>query len=889
MNVSPHDDPEHRRLAAADAGAVDWRLWGPYLAERAWGTVREDYSDDGDAWRFFPHDHARSRAYRWGEDGLAGISDREQFLCFAVALWNGNDPILKERLFGLSGPEGNHAEDVKEEYWYLDSTPTHSFMRMRYAYAQAGYPYARLVAGGYEAKFTEPEFELLDTAAFADGNYFDIDVSYAKAGERDILIRIEITNRGAESASLTALPTLWFRNTWGWGYPAGPMGDVLTKPAMWRGEGEAAVRATHPVIGEYVLAAAAPDEVIFTGNDTNTALLFGVPGPDHTKDAFHRYVVDRDESAINPDATGTKAATVHRLDVAPGATTSLRLRLSHGDRAAPFGDFARIFAEREIEADEFFAAIQDPGLTPTEATVQRQALAGMMWTKQLYYFDVAQWLHGDPQGWHAPLAAERVRNTSWAHLNNFDVLSMPDVWEYPWYAAWDTAFHAIPLAMIDTAFAKEQLRLMTREWYMHPNGQLPAYEWHFGDVNPPVHAWAAWHVYQIDAEQTGERDTEFLEGIFHKLLLNFTWWVNRKDHDGNNVFQGGFLGLDNVSVFNRSEAIPTGGHLDQSDGTAWMAFYTLEMLKIALELAQTTPVYQDLATKFLEHFLAIAAALNGDFGGPGLWNEEDGFFYDALHLPDGEKQQLRVRSMVGLVPLLAVEAIDAAQIEHLHDFTRRMWWFVSHRPHLAGAMAPLDAPGSSRRLLFSVLSRERLTRVLTRLLDEAEFLSPHGIRSLSKIHGQQPYVFDRGGVTATIQYEPGESQSALFGGNSNWRGPVWMPLNFLIIEALREYARYYDGALTIEYPTGSGEQWSLDRVADALADRLVSLFLPGDDGVPPAQGHRRGKVPDPAWHEMPLFYEYFHGDTGSGLGASHQTGWTALVAVLLQRRARRRA
>jgi hypothetical protein len=883
-----HESPEHRRLAAADAGAADWRLWGPYLAERAWGTVREDYSENGDAWRFFPHDHARSRAYRWGEDGLAAISDKEQFLCFSVALWNGNDPILKERLFGLSGPEGNHGEDVKEEYWYLDSTPTHSYMRMRYAYPQRAFPYDRLVAGGYEANVAEPEFELLDTDAFDDSRYFLVDVVYAKAAERDILIEIEVVNRGPDLADLTIVPTMWFRNTWSWGYPSGPKGDVLTKPAMWRGEGDTAIRATHPVLGEYSLAAEAPDEVLFTGNDTNTELLFGVPSPAHTKEAFHRYLVDGDDTAVNADGTGTKAATVHRREIAPGASATVRLRLQHGISEAPFADFATLQSDRQREADEFHATIQDPGLSETEAAVQRQAMAGLMWTKQLYYFDIAQWLLGDPQGWQAPPAGERARNRNWAHLNNFDVLSMPDVWEYPWYAAWDTAFHAIPLAMLDPAFAKEQLRLMTREWYMHPNGQLPAYEWHFGDVNPPVHAWAAWHVYQMDAERSGEPDTEFLEGIFHKLLLNFTWWVNRKDHDNNNVFQGGFLGLDNVSVFNRSEAIPTGGHLDQSDGTAWMAFYTLEMLKISLELAQTKPVYQDLSTKFLEHFMAIAAAMNGDLGGPGLWNEADGFFYDALHLPNDEKHQLQVRSMVGLVPLLAVEAIPTSQIEPLRDFTRRMWWFTSNRPHLAGAMARLDAPGSTQHLLFSLLSRERLERVLTRMLDEHEFLSPHGLRSLSKAHEREPYVFDHGGVQATIQYEAGESSTLLFGGNSNWRGPVWMPLNFLIIEALREYHRYYGDSFTIEYPTGSGDEWTLDEIADALADRLVSLFLPGPSGIPPSEVGRAGKVPDPAWHRHPLFYEYFHGDTGQGLGASHQTGWTALVAVLLQRRAHRR-
>ena len=881
------DSAEHRRLAATKAGAADWRLWGPYLSDRAWGTVREDYSDDGDAWRFFPHDHARSRAYRWGEDGLAGISDREQFLCFAITLWNGRDPILKERLFGLSGPEGNHGEDVKEEYWYLDSTPTHSYMRMRYAYPHATYPYDRLVAGGHEARPDEPELELLDTGVFDEARYFDVEVTYAKAAETDILIRIDVANRGPDPAECAVAPTLWFRNTWSWGYPAGPMGDTLSKPAMWAGEGSDTIRTVHPVIGEYCLAADAPDEVLFTDNDTNTERLFDMPGPAHAKDAFHTYVVDGDVGAVRTDGTGTKAATVHRLPLAAGERRTIRLRLTHGHTAAPFADFDAQLEARRVEADAFYAAVHDPGMTPVESRIQREALGGMMWSKQLYYFDIAQWLTGDPEGWQPPMAAERVRNREWRHLNNYDVISMPDAWEYPWYAAWDLAFHTIPIALIDPEFAKQQLQLMTRVWYMHPNGQLPAYEWSFGDVNPPVHAWAVWKVYTLDAERSGEPDIAFLEAMFHKLLINFTWWVNRKDHDGNNVFQGGFLGLDNISVFNRSEELPTGGHLDQSDGTAWMAFYTLEMLKIALELADRNPVYQDTATKFFEHFLTIAAAMNGEAEGPGLWNEDDGFFYDAVHLPDGEKLQLRVRSLVGLIALLAVETIPATVIEPLHDFNRRMWWFVSKRGHLAGAMAALDAPGSTDAFHFSILSRERLERVLARLLDEAEFLSPHGIRSLSKVYETDPYVFESGDVEASIRYEPAESTSPLFGGNSNWRGPVWMPVNYLLIEALREYARYYGDTLTVECPTGSGVSMTLDEVADDLTDRLVSLFEPDSNGRPPSLRHRTA-APLPEWHEHPLFYEYFDGETGAGLGASHQTGWTGLVAVLLDRRARRR-
>ncbi|MFO7681070.1 MAG: glucosidase [Chloroflexota bacterium] len=874
---------EHHRLLAHRQRQANWKNWGPYLSERAWGTVREDYSEHGTAWDYFPHDHARSRAYRWNEDGLAGISDRQQFLCFALALWNGRDLILKERLFGLTGPEGNHGEDVKEAYFYLDSSPTHSYARMLYKYPQAAFPYDELVVENGRRESHEPEYELWDTGVFANGRYFDITIEYAKADENDILIRLTAANRGPETADLTLLPTLWFRNTWAWGYENGPMGYAPGKPQMWQ-QGAASISADHPVLGQYTLHAENPADLLFTENETNAERLFGFPpvAASFVKDAFHRYVVAGETEAVNPQREGTKAAALYTLTIPAGETAVLRLRLTpHQTNQSPFTDFDSLFAQRQAETDEFYAAIHPASLSADEKQVQRQAWAGMLWSKQLYYYDMEQWLNGDPAGPPPPETRKNGRNRDWAHLHNFDVISMPDKWEYPWYAAWDLAFHALPLAQIDPDFAKRQLTLMTREWYMHPNGQLPAYEWAFGDVNPPVHAWAAWLVYQMDAQQNGRADRPFLEAIFHKLLLNFTWWVNRKDEDGNNVFQGGFLGLDNISLFDRSAILPTGGHIDQSDGTAWMGFFSLTMLRIALELARENPIYQDVATKFFEHFLSIATAMSQGFGGKGLWDEEEGFYYDVLHLPDGALQPLKVRSLVGLMPLIAVEILDTDLLDQLPEFRRRMGWFLQNRPHLSGnIVCREDGETGHERHIMGIVTPERLVRVLGYMLDENEFLSPHGIRSLSKAH-QTPYQVHVGGETFSIAYEPGESESGLFGGNSNWRGPVWFPINYLLIEALQKQHRYYGDTLKVEFPTGSGNLLHLGEVAAELSKRLTGLFVRDGEGKRPFSAHIPPFQQDPHWRDLLLFHEYFHGDSGAGLGASHQTGWTGLVATLL--------
>jgi hypothetical protein len=874
---------EHQRLLAHRQRQVNWKNWGPYLSERAWGTVREDYSEHGTAWDYFPHDHARSRAYRWNEDGLAGISDRQQFLCFALALWNGRDPILKERLFGLTGPEGNHGEDVKEAYFYLDSSPTHSYMKMLYKYPQEAFPYGELVAENGRRGRHDPEYELWDTGVFANGRYFDITIEYAKADENDILIRLSAANRGPETAVLTLLPTLWFRNTWVWGYQNGPMGYAAGKPKL-RQQGPASISADHPVLGQYTLHAENPADLLFTENETNASRLYGFPPGTgaFVKDAFHRYVVAGEIEAVNPQRQGTKAAALYTLTIPAGETAVLRLRLTPHQDTAPFANFDALFAQRLAETNEFYAAIQPASLTDEEKQVQRQAWAGMLWSKQLYYYDMEQWLNGDPAGPPPPETRKNGRNHDWAHLNNFDIISMPDKWEYPWYAAWDLAFHALPLAQIDPDFAKRQLTLMTREWYMHPNGQLPAYEWAFGDVNPPVHAWAAWQVYQMDAQQNGRADRPFLEAIFHKLLLNFTWWVNRKDEDGRNVFQGGFLGLDNISLFDRSAALPTGGHLDQSDGTAWMGFFSLTMLRIALELARENPIYQDLATKFFEHFLSIATAMSQGFGGKGLWDEEDGFYYDVIHLPDGSFHPLKVRSLVGLMPLIAVTVLDEALLAQMPDFRRRMSWFLENRPHLSGnIMCSLNAVNGKERHIVDIVTPERLKRVLGYLLNENEFLSPHGIRSLSKVH-QTPYQAHVNGATFSISYEPGESQSGIFGGNSNWRGPIWFPINYLLIESLQTHHCYYGDDFKVAFPTGSGNLLHLGEVAAELTKRLTGLFVRDGEGKRPFSAHITPFQQDPHWRDLLLFHEYFHGDSGTGLGASHQTGWTGLVSNLLQ-------
>jgi hypothetical protein len=883
-----HHTAEHKRLAEYRRRESNWKKWGPYLSERAWGTVREDYSPGGDAWRYFPHAHARSRAYRWNEDGLAGISDRHQTICFASGLWNGRDPIIKERLFGLTGPEGNHGEDVKENYFYVDSTPTHSYMKMLYKYPHGPFPYANLAYENRRRGYLDFEYELLDTGVFAGDRYFDVFVEYAKAAQDDILLKISVINRGPDPAPCAVLPTLWFRNTWSWGYPAGPMGQTPTRPHLRQiagFDGVAVVEATHPRSGTYYLYAADVNELWFTENETNNLRLFGAQNEcPFVKDAFHRRLVNGEKVATNPARTGTKAAAVYQATIPGEGTFTVRLRLTNqAARQSPFGDFDALFAKRQAEADEFYAAVQNPTLSDDERRVQRQALAGMLWSKQLYYFNVEQWQNGDPGTVSPPEDHKHVRNDDWLHLYNFDIISMPDKWEYPWYASWDLAFHCIPLVLVDADFAKRQLLLMTREWYMHPNGQLPAYEWSFSDVNPPVHAWAAWRVYKIDAGQQGKPDTTFLKGVFLKLLLNFTWWVNRKDADGYNIFQGGFLGLDNISLFDRSAALPSGGHIDQSDGTAWMAFYSLGMMKIALELARTEPVYQDLATKFFEHFLSIARAMT-DTGGQGvdLWDPEDGFYYDALHLPDNSVIPLKVRSLVGLMPLLAVETLEPEILEEMPIFARRVEWFVKNRPHLAGNMASVDVPGVGQRTIAAILPPERLARVLRYMLDENEFLSEYGIRSLSKVHAENPYTLTVGGQSFTINYEPAESESGLFGGNSNWRGPVWFPINFLIIESLQKFHHYYGDDFKVAFPTGSGQLMNLWEVAEALSKRLIRLFLRNKEGKRPIYGGVTQFQGDPHWRDLILFHEYFHGDNGAGLGASHQTGWTGLVAKLIQ-------
>lgn len=877
---------EQHRLAQRDAGEVDWDLWGPYLSDRAWGTVREDYSADGDAWGYFSHDDARSRVYRWNEDGLAGISDRNQYLCFGVTLWNGHDSILKERLFGLTGPEGNHGEDVKEAYFHLDATPSHSYLDFLYRYPQTSFPYDQLVAEGRDRGLDDPEFELTDTGVFDEDRFFDVRVTYAKAGADDILVSIRVTNQGPDSAVCHVLPTLWFRNTWDWGYRSGPMGDVAERPIMaiepHSSVGTRAIRADHPVLGVYRLYGDGCEQLLFTENETNRERLSGEPNRSpYVKDAFHRFVVDGEDDAVNPAGTGTKAAMVYRLELASGAEATVRLRLTAAKPDDPFAEFAATFESRRGESDAFYDTVHPPGIAPAERSVQRAAFAGMIWSKQLYYYDVEQWLRGDPA--QSPVAESRRtgRNGDWQHLNNFDVLSMPDAWEYPWYASWDTAFHCLPLARIDPTFAKRQLELLTRDWYMHPNGQLPAYEWAFGDVNPPVHAWAARRVFEIDAEICGVRDVKFLKRVFHKLLFNFTWWVNRKDADGNNVFEGGFLGLDNISVFDRSSELPGGGHLDQSDGTAWMAFFTLEMLAIALELSRSDEVYQDLATKFFEHFLAIATAMSAEEH--SLWDPDDGFFYDVLRLPNGRSVPLEVRSMVGLIPLLAVTVIDQETMKSMPEFNRRMHWFLDRRAHLSGNVARVDEPGRGDRHLAAIITPERLRAVLRYVLDEDEFLSPHGVRSLSKYHRDHPFQLEVEGRTFRIGYEPSESTSSLYGGNSNWRGPVWFPLNYLLIEALERFDSYLGEGFLVECPTGSGNEMTLGEVAADLRRRLVGIFLPDGAGVRPFEGSGSSLGDRPLWKGLLLFHEYFDGDDGKGLGASHQTGWTGLVAELIDR------
>jgi hypothetical protein len=872
---------EERRLAESRDRKVHWKRWGPYLSERAWGTVREDYSPHGNAWEYFPHDHARSRAYRWNEDGLAGISDRRQTVCFALALWNERDPILKERLFGLTGNEGNHGEDVKEYYFYLDSTPTHSYMKYLYKYPQRAYPYAELVEVNRRRGKHDREYELGDTGVFDDDRYFDVFVEYAKASPEDILIRITAVNRGPDPAPLHVLPTVWFRNTWSWN-PGAP------RPRLARGDEPApTVRLHHPDGGVRSLRFDGAPELLFTENETNTHRLFGADGPLYAKDGINDYVVQGRTSAVNPAQLGTKAAGHYSLVVEPGASATLRLRLTPrppADAAEPVGsDFEAVFAARRREADEFYESVVPDGLSADGRRVMRQALGGLLWSKQFYHYVVRDWLRGDAGQPPPPSERQRGRNAQWTQLYNADVISMPDKWEYPWYAAWDLAFHCVPLAIVDADFAKEQLLLLTREWYMHPNGQLPAYEWAFGDVNPPVHAWAAWRVYKIDKKRRGTGDRRFLERVFHKLLLNFTWWVNRKDAEGMNVFQGGFLGLDNIGVFDRSAPLPTGGHLEQSDGTSWMGMYTLNLLAIAMELAHEDPTYEDVASKFWEHFLYIAHAMNHlGSDGVSLWDDEDGFYYDVLHKEHGNQLPLKVRSMVGLIPLFAVETLEPSTLERLPGFNRRLEWFVAHRPDLTANVACMKTEGQKERRLLSIVTKDQLRRVLQVMLDEREFLSPFGIRALSRLHAEAPYTLRVDDREHRVDYEPGESTTGLFGGNSNWRGPVWFPVNYLLVEALQRFHHYLGPDFTVECPTGSGVFMNLAEVATDISRRLTAVFLRGADGRRPVHGHDERFQTDPHWRDLILFYEYFHGDTGRGVGASHQTGWTALVAKLLQ-------
>jgi hypothetical protein len=873
-----------------EADGAAWKQWGPYVSDRAWGTVREDYSADGTAWDYFPHDHARSKAYRWNEDGLAGICDDQQRLCCALALWNGQDAILKERLFGLTGPQGNHGEDVKEAYYFLDATPAHSYLKALYKYPQRAFPYADLVSENRLRTRDQPEYELLDTGVFAEDRYFDVVVEYAKATPDDILIRLTATNRGPERATLHLLPTLWFRNEWSWGtYGNRPRPELraVTGPTSAEAPAHRLVHASHDRLGDYWLACAGTPELLFTENETNTQVLWGVPNASpYVKDGVDAAVVHGRSEAVNPNGVGTKVAAHYTLEIESGASESILLRLCSAHAglrpANPFTDAEAIITARHAEADAFYAPLAT-GLDTEAQRIQRQAYAGLIWSKQFYHFDVAQWLDGDPAGPPPPAARKHGRNAGWRHLNNADVLSMPDTWEYPWYAAWDLAFHCLPLARIDPAFAKRQLVLLLREWYTHPNGQVPAYEWEFGDVNPPVLAWAAWRVYQIDAEVSGGADRAFLERVFHKLMLNFTWWVNRKDQAGRNVFQGGFLGLDNIGVFDRSKPLPTGGYLEQADGTAWMGMFSLDLMRMALELARGNGVYEDVATKYFEHFLYIAGAMN-DIGGEGirLWDEEDSFFYDVLQHPDGGMTRLKVRSLVGLMPLLAVETLEPDLLAELPGFKRRLDWFLTHRPKLASLVSRWVEPGVGERRLLALVRADRMKRLLARMLDPNEFLSPYGIRSLSRRHAAEPFVFPLAGELRGVSYEPAESRSGLFGGNSNWRGPIWFPLNFLLIESLRKFARYYGEDFLIEHPTGSGRLLPLDQIADDLAARLISIFRLDSDGRRPACGERDLLLSDPHWRDYLLFHEYFHGDTGAGLGASHQTGWTALVATLLE-------
>jgi hypothetical protein len=873
---------EELRLKESCERTRHWKRWGPYLSERQWGTVREDYSPYGNAWEFLPHDQARSKAYRWGEDGLAGISDRHQYICFALALWNGRDPILKERLFGLTGNEGNHGEDVKEYYFYLDSTPTHSYMKYLYKYPQAEFPYGRLVEENRRRGKRDLEFELIQTGVFDDNRYFDVFVEYAKSTPEEILVRIQVFNRGPESAQIHLLPTVWFRNTWSWS-------PDLPKPELRKGDhanGASVIELDHLIMKRRLVYCEGDPELLFTQNETNNRRIFGTENASsYAKDGINEYIVHGATGAINPEQKGTKAAARYALTVEPGKSVTIRLRITDSTMQKPFGQkFDRVFAERIREADEFYAKVIPQHLSQDAQSVMRQAFGGMLWSKQFYCYEVDRWLKGDSG--EPPPPAQRLhgRNHEWTHLYNDDVISMPDKWEYPWYAAWDLAFHCIPLALVDSDFAKDQLILFTREWYMHPNGQLPAYEWALGDVNPPVHAWAAWRVYKIEKSRRGVGDINFLKRVFQKLMLNFTWWVNRKDAEGRNIFQGGFLGLDNIGVFDRSAPLPTGGHIAQSDGTSWMGMYCLNMLAIAMELSKEDSTYEDVASKFWEHFVYIARAMHNRGGEEeiSLWDETDGFFYDVLHLPDGRFFPMKVRSMVGLIPMFAVETLEPEVLDQLPGFKRRLEWFIDHRSDLTKNLACMRTAGMKERRLLSIVDRDRLRRVLKIMLDENEFLSPYGIRAISRFHKDHPYILTIDGNEHRVDYEPAESSTGLFGGNSNWRGPVWMPVNFLLIESLQKFHHYLGDDYKVECPTGSGRMMNLWEVAAELSRRLTRIFLREESGRRPVFGGAEKFQNNADWNAYIPFHEYFHGDNGAGIGASHQTGWTGLVAKLLQ-------
>ena len=885
---------EKQRLQENRERKAYWTRWGCYVAERQWGTVREDYSEDGSAWDYFSHEQSLSRAYRWGEDGIAGICDNHQRLCFALAFWNEQDPIIKEKMFGVTSSQGNHGEDVKEYYFYLDNTPTHSYMKYLYKYPQTEYPYARLVKENQNRGFEDAEFELLETGIFDEDKYFDIFIEYAKESDEDILIKVTAHNRGDEEKPLHMLPTLWFRNTWSWYEDA----DKPELKVYSQKEGYSIIRATHPSLGERWLYCNQPHGLLFTENETNNKLLFGSENASpYVKDGINNYVVQGEKEAVNPDKTGTKFSAHYQLSIPPGESRTIELRLSDSDSLQnPFADFDRIFQQRIQEADEFYHSLTPQDIPEDHRNVQRQAFAGMLWNKQFYYYVIEDWLNGDPTQPSPPEGRKEVRNREWKHLFNDDIISMPDKWEYPYYCVWDTAFHMIPLAILDPDYAKLQLSRMTREWYMHPNGQIPAYEWNFNDVNPPVVAWAAWQIYSLEQKYWDRQDKDFLERIFQKLLLNFTWWVNREDAEGKNIFEGGFLGMDNIGVFDRSSELPTGGSLEQADGTSWMAMYCLGMLKIALELAVDRPPYEDTASKFFEHFLYIADAMNR-IGGISLWDDNDGFYYDAISFPDGSRKPLKVRSLVGLVPLLGVAVLEPKTIEKLPGFEKRLQWFINNRPDLKKNVACMVTEGvEAKRLLALCYATERndgqinkLQRLLTYMLDESEFMSPHGIRSVSKYHQEHPFILEANSEQYSVQYEPAESPSGMFGGNSNWRGPVWFPLNYLILEALQNFHNYLGEDFKMEFPTGSGDYKNLYEISVQIANRMMSIFLRNESGDceasrrhRPVFGEQFKFQNDPYWRDYIFFHEYFNGDNGAGLGSSHQTGWTGVVAHMIQ-------